>query len=35
MLDYKQFILEFKETEKNTPVLYKDNNLEVVTTFFI
>lgn len=29
MLDYKQFILEFKETEKNTPVLYKDNNLEI------
>lgn len=34
--NFKQFILEkFKETEKNTPVLYKDDNLEVkvVKTF--
>lgn len=34
--NFKQFILEkFKETEKNTPVLYKDDNLEVkvVRTF--
>jgi hypothetical protein len=32
---FESFILEFKETEKNTPVLYKDNNLEVkvVKTF--
>lgn len=32
---FENFILEFKETEKNTPVLYKDDNLEVkvVKTF--
>lgn len=32
---FGDFILEFKETEKNTPVLYKDDNIEVkvVKTF--
>lgn len=26
---FTEYILEFKETEKNTPILYKDDNLEV------
>ena len=26
---FNNFILEFKETEQNTPTLYKDENLEV------
>lgn len=32
---FEKFILEFKETEKNTPILFKDDNLEVkvVKTF--
>ena len=32
---FENFILEFKETEKNTPILFKDDNLEVkvVKTF--
>jgi len=26
---FNDFILEFKETEKNTPTLYKDDNIEI------
>lgn len=28
IVKFQQFILEFKETERNTPTLYKDDNVE-------
>ncbi len=29
IVKFQQFILEFKETERNTPTLYKDDNVEI------